>query len=119
MSFSSNNFAVINIFIERMQARNWLDGVTLLHQAIAKAEVERDFCDQLQALFNDYSTISARTVFDFFLAVCKTLNMRMPLMLLMPLFATFGTLKTVVQNQLCPKIAYYSIPVMAFVNLPL
>lgn len=64
--FSQDNHTTINILNSYMERQQWRDGVQLLKLAIAKADIDQAYSEQLQTLFNHYSTIRARDVFDCF-----------------------------------------------------
>ena len=57
-----------------MTSRKWADGVQLLNLAVAKADIDQTYADELQNLFDKYSTIDAREVFGCFGDYWKSLK---------------------------------------------
>ncbi len=64
--FSESNHVTIAIIKNYMIKMQWRDGVQLLDLAVAQADIDQDYASQLQALFDHYSTVRARDVFDRF-----------------------------------------------------
>ncbi len=60
--FSEKNGVTIAIIASYLQAKEWADSTQLFKLAIAKADIDQSYAEELQSLFDNYTTTAGRDV---------------------------------------------------------
>ncbi len=64
--FSEKNSVTIAVIATYLKAKQWADSTQLFNLAIAKADLDQAYAEELQNLFNNYTTTAGRDIFASF-----------------------------------------------------